>query len=73
MQTVGCPARGGAADENLPLAGGQQAVGQLDEGGLTAAVGTQQPHNPAWLDGKAYLLQGRDFAVALAQAVTLQD
>ena len=72
-KAVGCPARGGAADEDLSLAGGQQAVGQLDEGGLAAAVGAQQPHNPARLDGKAHLLQGWDFAVVLAQAVTLQD
>ena len=37
---VGLPARGPAVDQNFPAAGGQQAIGQLDEGGLAAAVGT---------------------------------
>ena len=36
---VGIPAGIFPIDQDLPAGGGQQAVGQLDEGGLAAAVG----------------------------------
>jgi hypothetical protein len=67
---VGLPAGGPAVDQNFPAAGGQQAIGQLDEGGLAAAVGTQKAHDPARLNGKADAIQRRNFAVALGELVT---
>ena len=42
-----------SVDPKLPRRGDQQAVGQLNQGRLSAAVGAQQTHNPARFNGKA--------------------
>ncbi len=41
-----------SVDPKLPRRGDQQAVGQLNQGRLSAAVGAQQTHNPARFNGK---------------------
>ena len=53
--------------QDLPAGGGQQAVGQLDEGGLAAAVGAQKPNHPARLDAEVHAVQGLGPSKALTQ------
>ena len=52
----------------------QQAVGQLDEGGLAAAVGAQQAHDAAKIHMQIHAVQrGLVFVVALGQCFTGQN
>ena len=57
-------------DERLARRGGQEPVHQFDKGGLAAAVGTQQAHDAARLNGKAHVRQRFHAAEALGQVVT---
>lgn len=68
---LGLLAGGHPVNEDLPGGGGQQAVGQLDERGFAAAVGAQQPHDPARLNGQIHAAQRQSMPIAFGQAITL--
>ena len=72
-QAVAPFAGGLPVDEYLTGRGGQQPVYQLDESGLTAAVGAQQAHNAARFHCEAYVRQRVHAAEALAQVLAFQN
>ena len=53
-----------------PLVGGEQTVGELDEGRFAAAVRAEQTDDAARLDGKLHALEGGFAAVALGERLT---
>ena len=63
--------RGGfAVDQNFAARGGEQTVGELDEGRFAAAVWAEQTDDAARLDGKLHALEGGFAAVALGERLT---
>ena len=70
---VGLGRRRFAVNQNLTLRGLQQPGGELDERCFAAAVGTEQSHNPARVDGKIDMVERRDAAIGFGQLVTFQN
>lgn len=61
---------GFAVDQNFAARGGEQTVGELDEGRFAAAVRAEQTDDAARLDGEVYALEGGLAAVALGERLT---
>ena len=62
-----------ATDEGGAAIWGAHAFQDFDGGGLTGAIGTEQPENLSLLDGKAEATDGFDGAIAFEQALNGDD
>ena len=72
-QLLGLRPRGMAVDGDNAAAGDQQAVGQLDQGGLAAAVGAQKPHDAPGLHRQTDVVQGQGAVEIFGQLPAFQN
>ena len=69
-QPPGVRAGGLAVDEQLPRRGGQKPIGDLQQRGLTAAVGAKQTHDPPRLQPEGQVVQPQRPVVIFGQVLT---
>src|SRR5262249_13155870 len=69
---AGQPMNRFALQENTPLVGSKLSGNEIEQGGFSRTIRTDEPGNLALLDGAVYLMQGQQPAEAFCYATDLK-